>query len=408
MKSKKALFVNSEIGTLKKVLMHRPGKEIENLTPELMERLLFDDIPFLEVAQKEHDAFVKMLETKGVEVLYLRDLMVETLMDDQLREAFVDEFIDGTKLDSVNMKKALKEHFMAFEKVEDMIDEMIQGLRSDTIEISQKDTLSDYSNKSYQFIVDPMPNLYFTRDPFSTIGEGVSISHMQSTVRRRESIFTKYILKYHPEYKQAEVPVWFDPKDKFTLEGGDIAVLNEKVVAIGISDRTEAEAIDLLAKRLLKDSNAFETVLAFDIPSGREFLHLDTVFTMVDHDTFIIHPDIEGPMKVYSIQKDSKGKIIFTEEQMTLERILAKYLNLDYVELIRCGGHRGIDASREQWSNATNALAIAPGEVIVNARNHVTNELLKRKGLDVNIISCSELSRGHGGPRCMALPLVRE
>src|SRR6056297_2861953 len=298
MKSKKALFVNSEIGTLKKVLMHRPGKEIENLTPELMERLLFDDIPFLEVAQKEHDAFVKMLETKRVEVLYLRDLMVETLMDDQLREAFVDEFIDGTKLDSVNMKKALKEHFMAFEKVEDMIDEMIQGLRSDTIEISQKDTLSDYSNKSYQFIVDPMPNLYFTRDPFSTIGEGVSISHMQSTVRRRESIFTKYILKYHPEYKQAEVPVWFDPKDKFTLEGGDIAVLNEKVVAIGISDRTEAEAIDLLAKRLLKDKNAFETVLAFDIPRGREFLHLDTVFTMVDHDTFIIHPDIEGPMKV--------------------------------------------------------------------------------------------------------------
>lgn len=408
MKSKKALFVNSEIGKLKKVLMHRPGKEIENLTPELMERLLFDDIPFLEVAQKEHDAFVKMLEEKGVEVLYLRELMIETLKEDELKEQFVDEFIDGTKLDSVNMKKALKDHFMGFENVGEMIDEMIQGLRSDTIEISQKDTLSDYSNKSYQFIVDPMPNLYFTRDPFSTIGEGVSISHMQSTVRRRESIFTKYILKYHPDYKKSEVPVWFDPKDKFTLEGGDIAVLNEKVVAIGISDRTEAEAIDLLAKRLLKDSNAFETVLAFDIPSGREFLHLDTVFTMVDHGTFIIHPDIEGPMKVYSIQKDSKGKIIFTEEQMTLERILAKYLNLDYVEMIRCGGHRGIDASREQWSNATNALAIAPGEVIVNARNHVTNELLKRKGLDVNIISCSELSRGHGGPRCMALPLVRE
>lgn len=402
------LNVYSEIGKLKKVLVHRPGKEIENLTPELMERLLFDDIPFLEVARKEHDKFVELLEANNVEVYYLKDLLIDVLSSSELKEQFIDEFIEDTKIQSINMKKELKKFLLSFEAEGEMIDTIIQGIRSEEIEIKQKDTLSDYSNKNYQFITDPMPNLYLTRDPFSTIGNGVSMSHMKSSVRKRELIFSKYILSYHPEFLKFDIPKWYDLSDQYYLEGGDVAILNEKVLAVGISKRTEPEAIDVLAKRLLKDSNSFETILAFDIPLEKEFLHLDTVFTMIDHDKFIIHPDIEGPMKVYSIQKNIEGEIVFNDEHMTLERILAKYLQLDYVELIRCGGHHGIDASREQWSNATNALAIGPGKVVVNARNHVTNELLKKKGLEVNIISCSELSRGHGGPRCMALPLFRQ
>ncbi|MDM8534989.1 arginine deiminase [Clostridiaceae bacterium HSG29] len=405
---KKGLLINSEIGKLKKVLMHRPGKEIENLTPELMERLLFDDIPFLEMARKEHDDFANLLKSKGVEVLYLKDLVVESIKDLNIKNQFITEFVKGTKTDSKNMRKALEEYFLSFDDAGEMVDEMIQGVRSDTVTISKKDTLSDYTNDDDQFLIDPMPNLYFTRDPFSTIANGVAVSNMKSMVRRRESIFTSYILKYHPDFKNEEISKWYEPKDQFILEGGDIAVLSEEVVVVGISKRTEPEAIDVLAKRLLNDENGIKTILVFEIPKGRQFLHLDTVFTMIDKEAFLIDPDIEGALKIYSIQKDSKDNMIFTEEQLTLERILSKYLKLKYVELIRCGGYRGIDASREQWSNATNVLAIGPGEVVANARNHVTNDLLKRKGISVDIISSSELSRGHGGPRCMVLPLVRE
>lgn len=407
MEENKFLNVYSEIGQLKKVLVHRPGKEIENLTPELMERLLFDDIPFLDVAQKEHDNFVELLRDNNVEVYYLKDLIVDTLQNKDILNKFINEFISDTKTESKNIQKELK-NFLKSLGTEKMIDKMIEGIRTDEISIEKKDTLSDYSNKNYQFIADPMPNLYLIRDPFAPIGNGIAMSHMKNEVRRRELIFSKYIINYNEKFTNSNLDKWYSEKDKYSLEGGDIEVLSDKILAIGISKRTIPEAIDKIGQRLLNENNSYKTVLAFDIPKGDEFLHLDTVFTMLDYNKFIIHPDIEGPMKVYSIQKDYNDEIVYHEEHMTLEKILSKYLNHKYIELIRCGGHRGIDASREQWSNGTNILAIAPGKIVANARNHVTNDLLANKGLDVNVISSSELSRGHGGPRCMALPLERK
>jgi arginine deiminase len=261
----------------------------------------------------------------------------------------------------------------------------------------------------YPFIVDPMPNLYFTRDPFATIGTGISLNKMRTVTRSRETIFSKYIFKYHPYFKNAEVPFWYDRDQKNAIEGGDILVLSDKVIAVGISQRTDADAIELLAKNIFSDGQPFETILAFDIPKTRAFMHLDTVFTMVDHGIFTIHPEIEGPLTVYSLTRgEAPGQYKIEREIQNLDIILSKYLDIENIKLIRCGGKKGIDAGREQWNDGSNTLAISPGEVLVYSRNHVTNRLLESEGIKLHEVPSSELSRGRGGPRCMSMPLYRD
>lgn len=402
------LQVYSEIGRLKKVLLHRPGLEIENLMPEVMERLLFDDIPYLEVARQEHDAFANIFTSNGIEVLYLEDLVTEAIKDSGVRDQFIKDFVAEAGVHGDDRKMALKELFNSFKDHREMVDKMMAGIRKDEIVFSKKSSLPDLMDDEYPFIVDPMPNLYFTRDPFATIGTGLSLNHMRTTTRCRETLFSKYIFGHHPDFAKPDVKFWYNRDEEYSIEGGDILILNEKIVAVGISQRTDSEAVERLARRIFTDGQTFETVLAFDIPKSRAYMHLDTVFTMVDHDKFTIHPEIEGPLTVYSITKRKDGHLDIEKETMILEEILKKYLELDEVSLIRCGGKRGIDAGREQWNDGSNTLAIAPGEVVVYSRNHVTNQLLIEKGIKLHVMPSSELSRGRGGPRCMSMPLFRE
>jgi arginine deiminase len=230
---------------------------------------------------------------------------------------------------------------------------------------------------------------------------------MRTPTRNRETLFTKYIFKYHPDYAQENVPFWYDRTDKFSLEGGDILILNKNIIGVGISQRTDPTAIEIFAKNVLNGDNDFNRILAFDIPKNRSFMHLDTVFTMVDHDKFTIHPNIEKTITIFSLTLDGDN-IKIEKEHDRLDYILAKYLELDKVELIRCGGKSPVDAAREQWNDGSNTLAIAPGEVVVYSRNYVTNKMLQESGVKTHIIPSSELSRGRGGPRCMSMPLVRE
>lgn len=409
MSNKINLQVNSEIGRLKKVLLHRPGCEIENLTPDLMERLLFDDIPYLKVAREEHDAFAKVFRDNGVEVFYLEDLIAETLENESIKMTFIDEFISETKLISEGKKQAVKNYFLNFESNREMVDKMMAGIRNEEITYEAGQNLADQIDSEDPFVIDPLPNLYFTRDPFSTMGTGISLNHMATVTRNRETIFAKYIFEHHPMFSGQEVKKWYDRDFKHPIEGGDQLILSEKVIAIGVSQRTSPAAIDTIARRLFSDGQSFETILAFDIPKTRAFMHLDTVFTMVDHDKFTIHPEIEGPLTVYALKKKGdQGDYTIEKETLELEKVLARHLEIEKVELIRCGGKRGIDAGREQWNDGSNTLAIAPGEVIVYSRNHVTNKLLEEKGVKLHIIPSSELSRGRGGPRCMSMPLERE
>ncbi len=403
------LNVRSEIGRLKKVLLHKPGKEIENLMPDLMDRLLFDDIPFLEIARQEHDAFADIFRKNGTKVYYLEDLAAQALTDDNIKRQFINEFISEANIKSLKKEELVKEFLSSFPTPREMIGKMMEGIRKEEIKLSVGSCLTDMVDSAYPFIVDPMPNLYFTRDPFATIGNGISLNHMKTVTRNRETLFSKYIFKHHQMFKDLDIPFWYHREEKTSIEGGDQLLLSDKVIAIGISERTEAASIEKLAKRIFVADETFEVVLAFDIPKKRAFMHLDTVFTMVDHDKFTIHPEIEGPLTVYSLKRGKEpGDLFIERETMELNEILKKYLELDDVTLIRCGNGNPIDAAREQWNDASNTLAIAPGEVIVYARNYVTNRLLEENGIKLHIMPSSELSRGRGGPRCMSMPLVRD
>jgi len=397
--------VYSEIGTLKKVMLHRPGRELENLMPEYIERLLFDDIPYLEIARQEHDAFAEILRKNGVEVVYLEDLVAESILNDDIKEQFIREYLFEAGVRGAKRTQMYIEYYKQF-STKNMIVKMIEGLRKADISWYGKKNLVDYLDDEYPFLIDPMPNLYFTRDPFASIGHGVTIHKMNTKTRNRETLLAKYIFKYNANYRNTEL--FYDRSEDSSLEGGDILVLNHEVVGVGISERTHPNAIELLAKKLLSTDNSFKKVLAFDIPKSRSFMHLDTVFTMVDYGKFTIHPNISDDIKLFVIEMDSNHKLKITEENDKIEEILKRHLKLDHVTLIKCGGNSVIDAAREQWNDGSNTFAIAPGKVVVYSRNYVTNQALKEHGIEAISMPSSELSRGRGGPRCMSMPLVRE
>lgn len=403
-----AIHVNSEIGRLKKVMLHRPGQELENLMPEYLDRLLFDDIPYLRIAQEEHDSFADILRQNGVEVVYLRDLVAESIVNQDVKEQLIKELIDDASITTSRERDILTDYFRSLDN-KTMIAKMMAGIRKSELQQVEGKSLGDFLrnlNNEYPFVLDPMPNLYFTRDPFASIGNGVSIHRMFTETRHRETLFAKFIFTYHPLYKNTQI--WYDRDENFSLEGGDILILNKETIAVGISQRTHENAIEKFAQKVLTEESHFKKILAINIPKQRTFMHLDTVFTMVDYDKFTIHPNIIRDMDVFVIERENDQRIRITQETSTLEDILKRHLDLDKVTLIKCGSNSVIDSAREQWNDGSNTLAIAPGEVIVYSRNYVTNEILQENGVKTYVMPSSELSRGRGGPRCMSMPLIRE
>ena len=400
--------VNSEIGRLKVVLLHEPGEELHNLTPSKLDDLLFDDIPWLPLAKKEHQAFAKTFIDAGVKVVYLTDLMTDVLnLSNEIKNQFIDQFIKEAHIRSNTLREITANYLKSFTDNKELVLKTIAGIKKTELPNYQIKSLADHV-EDYSFITDPIPNLYFQRDPFASIGGGVSLNKMYSITRSRETIYGEYIFKYHPIYKTT--PLYYSRYEDVNIEGGDIMVLNSHVLIVGISQRTCAEAVEKLAKNLFfKNDTDFDTVLAFAIPNARTFMHLDTVFTQVDKNKFTIHKGCYKALKIYRVTKDINidNKLKVVELPQTLEEVLESYLN-EPVTLIPCGGDDKISADREQWSDGSNTIAIAPGEVIAYERNDITNSVLTKNGIKVHIIPSSELSRGRGGPRCMCMPLMRE
>jgi len=398
--------VYSEIGKLKTVLLHRPGKELENLTPDLLERLLFDDIPYLKVAQEEHDEFARILRENGAKVLYIKEMVVEALDNHpEVKSNFINQFIEESHISSRSVKTAIYEHLDTASN-ENLVEKMIEGIRTKDVSVKNRISIMDLLEDEYPFYTDPMPNILFQRDPFSSIGNGVAINNMLTDTRQRETIFSEYMFKYHPLFENEEIPFYINRNNRYNSEGGDFLILNESTIAIGISKRTDPRAIEKFADRLFSENSSFRTILAFNIPKTRAFMHLDTVFTQIDYGVFTIHPGIMKDLTVFELTNNS-GKIKVTKVVSKLEDILEKHLKRP-IKLINCGGSDKITSGREQWNDGANTLAIAPGTVIVYSRNHVTNEILRNQGIKVLEIPSSELSRGRGGPRCMSMPLERE
>jgi len=396
----------SEIGKLNKVLLHKIGNEIEALTPDNFERLLFDDIPYLKIAAQEHERFAQILTENGAEVVYVIDETVKALRDKQVRDEFTVKFIEESEVCSEHAREAIKDYLDGM-STEKMVETVIAGVKKSEVGDIDSHSLSDYISLDYPYYTDPMPNFYFTRDPAACVGNGISIHNMSRKARKRESLLLHYMYKYNKDFAPEGSGLWFDYDGEYSIEGGDIHVLSNEIVAIGLSERTTAVAVEKYAENVLGNSG-FNKVLVFDIPKCRAFMHLDTVFTMVDYDKFTIHPEIEGPLQVFEIVLDKNGKAKFSSIKEELVKILKSELKLPAVDLIRCGGDDIVAAQREQWNDGSNTLAIAPGVVITYERNNVTNDLLDSRGIKVLTMPSSEISRGRGGPRCMSCPVNRD
>lgn len=399
------LRVTSEVGQLKKVLVHRPGAELLNLIPRYLEDLLFDEIPWLERAQQEHDGFVEAMRQHGVEVYYLEQLVAHLVQDERLKEELIDDQLKFSPLTRPDIVRIVREYLVDLPPGE-LVSTLMAGVhKNDIRHMKSEQTLGDLTSRSFPFYLSPLPSLYFTRDHGTMIGNCLMASEMFNFSRRREVVFLKFVERHHELFNNA--CLCFGEELPRGLEGGDVLVLNEETLAIGLSERTTEEAIEAAAEALIVDKGIVKQILVVAIPAKRAYMHLDTVFTAVDYDKFLIYPGIEDALSVYRLERGASGRVKASSED-NLTDALAKVLNLSSVDLIRSGGDDPITAAREQWGDSTNTVALAPGKVVTYNRNRETNRILREHSIDVVEIEGSELVRGRGGPHCMTLPLLRE
>ncbi len=397
--------VKSEIGPLKRVMLHRPGVELANLMPDFLERMLAEDTPDVEMAGREHDVFAGILRDAGVDVVYIEKEFAKVVEDDPVRRAFIDDFVEiGVKGDS--LQPAVREYLLSVPS-EGLFDAVAKGItRADLKDIEPK-PIQAVIEDDYPFVTDPLPNIYFTRDISFSIGTGLAISAMSMPARMRETLFIRYLHKYAEKFGAGKVDLLYDYNCGCPIEGGDVLALSDKCVAIGCGERTTEAAIEKLAKTLF--TRGYEKVLLFKNPQSRTYMHLDVLMTHVDYDKFLAHPCMAHKwFDVYELTPAGNGGVTVTRTTDGVDRILERALHLDHVSFIEMGGGNDIVYKREHWNMGSNSLAIAPGNIITYDRNHVTNELLDKAGVHVNPIPGGELSRGRGGPRCMSMPMIRE
>ncbi len=401
------LKLNSEYGRLKAVITHRPGKEIERLTPSNTSELLFEDVPYLEGMQKEHDEFTSLIrDSIGAQVYRLHDLLVEVMIDQNLKNQLFEASL--AKSDSV----FLSDDILARYSTAECAKMLIAGIK--VKELKRKIHGAEINKlEDENYIINPSPNLYFMRDPAAVVQDGVICSHMKFSGRQGESNLLKTIFENHPDFKETFNPIYPSKGSNAnipTVEGGDIIVLSDKALAIGCSERTDEKAIELIAGQILNQSTV-ERVYQVELPSKRNFMHLDTVFTIIDENLIVTYPDAMNSLLQTCVYRkedeDEYGDIILNKECVNESIISVLKKEIAYLEIVETGDGNPDFSSREQWYDGANVFAISPRRVISYNRNKFTNRALREAGVDVLETSSSELSRGLGGPRCMTMPLWR-
>ncbi|TVT62947.1 arginine deiminase [Amycolatopsis rhizosphaerae] len=392
--------VDSEVGPLRTVLLHRPGEELKRLTPRNNDQLLFDSIPWVDRAQQEHDSFAEVLRSRGVEVLLLTEVLTTALADSRAHAAGIRAAVDGRRLGD-NLADSLSSHLSGVDAAT-LAHVLISGVTFEELPAAEGASLVRKMHHPHDFAVDPLPNLLFTRDSSVWIGDRVAISSLAMPARRRETALLDLIYAYHPRFRHAARAYG---AHSAPVEGGDVMLLAPGVLAVGIGERTSPAGAESLARSVFAD-HLVHTVLAVPIAQARATMHLDTVCTMVDRDAFVMYPLARDSLVAYTLRPSHDGSLRVDGPEPFLQAA-AEAMGVEKLRVIDTGLDP-VTAEREQWDDGNNTLALAPGVVVGYERNVETNARLEDAGIEVLAIAGSELGSGRGGPRCMSCPVLRD